>query len=162
MLPPPKPSALPEVPRLAWERFVTVMIVAPKGKVTSRRRFGMFGMDSRRLADVGFMAKPRKVTVGGEVGVWSGEWQPPLDEKKFLASTGAQYEAFARSMRALVPKVAPHVGRVVDGVPATLSGLLAVGHLAGSEGVAGWVADPAARMKFRATTANFEGANGIF
>lgn len=162
MLPPEKPSPLPGVPALAWERFVTVMVVAPKNHVSPRRRFGLFGIDSRRLADVGFMTVPRKTTIGTETGVWSGEWQPPLDEKKFLASTGAQYEAFSRSMRALVPKVAPHVGRVVDGVPATLSGLLAVGHLAGSEGVAGWVADPVARLKFRSTTANFEGANGIF
>jgi hypothetical protein len=162
MLPPEKPSPLPGVPRLAWERFVTVMVVAPKQHVTPRRRFGMFGLDSRRLADVGFMTEPRKTTIGSEVGVWSGTWHPPLDEQKFLASSGAQYEAFSRSMRQLLPAALPHVGRVVDGVPATLSGLLAVGHLAGSEGIAGWSSDPTMRKKFRATTANFEGANGIF
>lgn len=162
MLPPEKPSPLPGVPGLAWERFVTVMVVAPKHHVSPRRRFGLFGIDSRRLADVGFMSEPRKTTIGAETGVWSGTWRPPLDEQKFLSSAGAQYEAFSRSMRQLLPAVTPHVGRTVDGVPATLSGLLAAGHLAGSEGVAGWVSDPATRIKFRATTAKFEGANGIF
>ena len=162
MLKPARPSPLPGVPGLAWERFVTIMMVAPKNRVTPRGRLGMFGIDGRRLSDVGFMEHPRKATLGSETGVWTGDWRKPLDEQKFLASTGAQYEAFSRSCRQLVPLALPHVGRVVDGTSASLSGLLAVGHLAGSEGIAGWATDPKIRSKFRSTTANFKGANGIF
>jgi hypothetical protein len=54
------------------------------------------------------------------------------------------------------------VGKVVDGQPCSLSGLLGVGHLAGEAGVAGWVADPAVRERFRATTQTFHRTNGIF
>jgi hypothetical protein len=162
MLPPERPSPLRGVPALSWERFVSVMVVAPRQHVTTRGRMGMFGLDARRLGDVGFMQNPRKVTVGAETGVWTGEWRKPLDAAKFLSSAGAQYEAFSRSMRRLTPRVAPSVGAVIGGRPATLSGLLAAGHLAGEEGILGWVADPAVREKFKATTANYERANNIF
>jgi len=162
MLPPERPSPVPGVPALAWERFVTVMVVAPRQHATPRGRLGLFGMDARRLSDVGFQSKPRKVTVGGELGVWSGEWVPPLSRETFLASTPAQYEAFSRSMRKLAPKVSRLVGLPIYGKVSTLSGLLAVGHLAGEDGVTSWVTDPAVREKFKATTANFNRANGIF
>ena len=155
MLPPRKNS-------LRWEKFVAIMTVSPREHVSPRQRFGMFGLDARRLADVGFMTAPRKTTIGAESGVWSGEWVAPLTAEKFLASTPAQYEAFARSMRRLAPKVAPHVGVDIDGKKATLSGLLAAGHLAGETGIESWIADPAVRIKFRATTSNFDKANGIF
>lgn len=162
MLPPPRTNPFVGVPTASWGRFVTIMAVAPRGHVTPRRRLGMFGLDARRLADVGFMTSPRKVSVGSEIGVWSGEWVAPLTEAKFLSSTPAQYEAFGRSMRLLVPRAAPHVGEVVDGRRATLSGLLAAGHLAGTAGLDGWATDPAVRQRFGATTKNFDRANGIF
>lgn len=162
MLPPERPSPLRGVPAVAWSRFVTVMVQAPRSHATPRGRLGLFGMDGRRLADVGFMRSPRKVTVGSETGVWTGEWVAPLTEQKFLASAGAQYEALSRSMRRMAPKVAGYVGRTVDGKKISLSGLLAVGHLAGEDGVASWVADPAVRQKFGQTTRNFERANGLF
>lgn len=162
MLPPERPSPIRGVPALSWEKFVTVMVVAPKRHTTPRGRFGMFGMDARRLADVGFMANPRKAVVGAEQGVWTGEWVPPLSGDKFLSSTPAQYEAFARSMRRMAPSVSKLVGLPVGPARCSLSGLLAVGHLAGEAGVKSWVAEPAVREKFKATTANFERANGLF
>ncbi len=162
MLPPAKTRPFPTIPTVAWERFVTIMAVAPRSQVTPRRRLGMFQLDARRLSDVGFMQAPKKVTIGSEMGVWAGEWMPPLTEEKFLASTPAQYTAFSRSMKLLAPKAAPHVGKIIDGKTATLSGLLAAGHLAGDAGLESWVRDPAVRQKFSATTKNFERANGIF
>jgi len=39
---------------------------------------------------------------------------------------------------------------------------LAAGHLAGEAGIESWVSDPAVRAKFKATTAKFDKANGIF
>jgi hypothetical protein len=155
-------SPLPGVPLLSWERFVTVMVVSPPQSMTSRRRMGMFGMDARRLSDVGFMEEVRKGHVGGEQGVWVGKWRPPLTTEKFLASAPAQYEAFRRSAQRLAPKVQGLVGTLVDGQPCSLSGLLGVGHLAGEAGVAGWVADPRVRARFRATTQAFQRSNGIF
>jgi len=162
MLPPEKRSPLPGVPALAWEKFVTTMIVLPRGAVTPRGRMGYFGLDARRLADVGFMREAHKESVCGESGVWVGEWTAPLDRDKFLASSTAQYEAFSRSMRRLAPKVSGLVGSDVDGEKATLSGLLAAGHLAGDAGVASWAKDPRMRQKFAATTANFRRSNNIF
>ncbi len=155
-------SPLAGVPSLAWQKFVTVMVVAPKRHASSRGRLGYFGMDGRRLCDVGFMRDARKTTVGCETGVWTGDWVAPLTTEKYLDSAGAQYEAFSRSMRRMVPKVLPLVGAPVGRKHATLSGLLAVGHLAGESGVASWVRDPAVRSKFQATTSNFEKANGLF
>ncbi len=162
MLPPERRSPIRGVSPARWERFVSVMVVAPKSTLTPRGRWGMFGMDARRLADVGFMTSPRKTSVGAETGVWSGEWVEPLSASKFLSSSPAQYEAFTRSMRRMSPTLAGLVGSPVDGVRASLSGLLAAGHLAGETGVSSWVADPRVREKFKSTTANFERANGIF
>lgn len=150
------------VPLVAWRRFVTVMAVAPRGYESPRGRTGMFGMDARRLRDVGFMESARKATVGGEAGVWVGEWRAPVTREKFLASAPLQYEAFRRSATRMAPKVSGLVGKIVDGRKCSLSGLLGVGHLAGEEGVRSWVEDPAVRRRFSATTKNFARTNGIF
>lgn len=162
MLPPGRGSPLPGVPLAAWERFVTVMVVAPRGHRGPRGRMGYFGLDARRLADVGFMRRPRKTEVGGESGVWAGEWAPPLSEGAYLGSAAAQYEALSRSMRDLSGHVAPLVGRSLEGERASLSGLLGAAHLAGRAGVLSWAGDPEARKKFRGTTASYHRTNGIF
>jgi len=155
-------SPIDGVPLLKWERFVTVMAVAPRRRVTPRYRIGTFGMDARRLADVGFMVAPRKATVGGETGVWIGEWKRPLTTDKFLGSMPAQYVAFKRSMIRMIPKVAGFVGADVEGTKCSLSGLLGVGHLAGEAGVESWVKSPDIRKRFKSTTSNFAKTNGIF
>lgn len=162
MLPPERLSPLPGVPGRSWRRFVSVMVIAPRSTMTPRGRLGYFGLDARRLVDVGFMSDARKATIGGETGVWTGKWVAPLSDKIFLASAPAQYEAFARSMRCLIPTVAPIVGKTIEGQRASLSGLLAAGHLAGRTGVITWAADPSVRQKFQSTTANFNRANGLF
>jgi hypothetical protein len=162
MLPPGKMGPLPGIPLYSWSRFVAIMAMAPKTTSTSRGRMGTFGLDARRLADVGFMSKARKAAMNGETGVWVGEWKSPLSTEKFLASTPAQYEAFKRSMRGLAPAVGAFVGADIDGVKATLSGLLGVGHLAGEAGVASWVKNPEIRRKFATTTKNFHATNNIF
>jgi hypothetical protein len=162
MLPPERRSPLPGVTGKAWAQFVSVMIVAPKRHAGPRGRMGYFELDARRLADVGFMREPRKVTVGSETGVWTGSWVPPLSGEIFLHSTPAQYEAFSRSMRGLAAGVAPLVGTKIDGRKATLSGLLGAGHLAGKTGIISWARDPAVRAKFQGTTSNFDKTNGLF
>jgi|GEM_PF-2158263 hypothetical protein len=162
MLPASKEGPLRAIPLASWGRFVSVMAISPRDRVTPRYRLGTFGMDARRLSDVGFMESPRKSTVAGEAGVWIGEWKPPLTTDKFLGSMPAQYEAFKRSMTKMIPAVSGFVGREVDGTKCSLSGLLGVGHLAGEAGTKSWVEDPAIRARFKATTANFAKTNGIF
>jgi len=156
-----KPSPLPGVPMVRWARLVAVVARRPRD-YSQRGRWGCFGLDARRLADVGFMTSARKAVVDGAAGTWAGEWVPPMTSEKFLASVPAQHEAFARSMRKMAAAAAPHVGRMVDGERASLSGLLAAGHLAGEEGLAGWVTDPRVRQKFGNTTKLFKEANSIF
>ena len=155
-------SPLPGVPLVRWKRFVTIMAVTPKRHVTPRHRFGAFGLDARRLSDVGFMEKPHKTTIGGETGVWTGEWKRPLTTEKFLDSMPVQYLAFKRSMASMTPKVAGLVGTKIDGRECTLSGLLGVGHLAGEAGVESWVKNPDVRSRFKATTQKFTQTNEIF
>jgi len=155
-------SPIPGVSSTAWRRFVSVMVVAPKSYVSPRGRMGTFGMDARRLADIGFMDDAHKSQLGSESGVWTGSWRPPLDRKTFLSSTPVQYEAFCRSMRKMQPTASSLAGTLVNGTPATLSGLLAVGQLAGERGLASWIEDPSVREKFKTTTQSFERANGIF
>jgi hypothetical protein len=162
MRPATKEGPLGTIPLASWGRFVSIMAIAPRSQVTPRYRLGTFGMDTRRLADVGFMVEPHKETVGGEAGVWVGKWKPPLTTDKFLGSMPAQYEAFKRSMSKMIPAVSGFVGREVDGKRCTLSGLLGVGHLAGELGTKGWVEDPIVRQRFKATTVNFAKTNGIF
>jgi hypothetical protein len=122
----------------------------------------MFGMDARRLADVGLCSDPRKTVVGSEVGVWTATWKKPISKPGYLKSLPVQYAGFRRSMLLMVPKVRGFVGTVVDGKSCTLSGLLGVGHLAGQSGVESWVKDASVRKKFKSTTETFNLTNGIF
>lgn len=155
-------SPIKGVVLVSWTRFTTTMARHPRGGKTSRGRLGAFGMDGRRLADVGFMTTPKKVTVGSETGVWVGEWKKPLSEELYLKSLPAQYASFKRSMVTMAPKIQGFVGAKIDGKTATLSGLLGVGHLAGEQGVASWVKDAGIRKKFAKTTETFHLTNGIF
>lgn len=157
-------SMLPKSPikgviLISWSRFVTRMARQPRGYVSPRGRYGMFGMDMRRLSDVGFATNPRKA---GDQGIWVGDWKEPLSETVYLSKSPTQYESFKRSMVALVPKAEQFVGVMVDGAQCSLSGLLGVGHHAGENGIASWVKDPSVRERFKATTQTFNHVNGLF
>lgn len=145
-----------------WAEFVSRMETAPRTKVSARYKLGAFQMDARRLADVGVMTDVRKAKYGSEMGVWTGKWAHGLSEKDFLGSMPLQYAAFVRGVRATAPQVSRHVGRVIDGKKASLSGLLGVAHVAGIAGVESWVQDPAVRSRFGTTTGTFHRCNGIF
>jgi hypothetical protein len=162
MLPKAPSSPIRGIVLVRWSRFVTTMARHTPSYASPRCRYGMFGMDMRRLADVGFAKKPRKTSLNGEVGVWVGDWSAPLSEKAYTNSLPAQYESFKRSMVRMVPKAKEHVGVVVDGKQCTLSGLLGVGHHAGENGITSWVKDPKVREKFKNTTEAFTRTNGIF
>jgi len=145
-----------------WTRFVRTMARHPRSYDSPRGRLGAFGMDARRLSDVGLCNGPKKATVGGELGVWTATWKKPLTKEHYLQSLPVQYAAFRRSMQLMIPKVSGFVGCDVEGSRCTLSGLLGVGHLAGQSGVESWVKDASVRKKFKQTTETFNLTNGIF
>jgi hypothetical protein len=145
-----------------WTHFVRTMARHEPRYVSPRGKFGMFGMDMRRLSDVGFVQDARKGNRGTEPGVWVGEWKSPLTEDIYVASPAVQYESFKRSMVAMVPVAEQFVGATVDGSVCTLSGLLGVGHHAGESGIESWVKNKEVRNKFKNTTDTFKLANGIF
>lgn len=150
------------IPIVAWERFIALMAIYPKDHVGKRYKLGTFGMDARKLKDVGVMKTAVKGIYGDEQGVWMGAWTQPLTESAFLGSMPLQYAAFVRSMRAAAPKVSGWVGKKVDDNVASLSGLLGVAHAAGEAGVESWVADPRIRHRFSKTTEAFTRTNGVF
>ena len=159
-------TMLPESPVrgiviIRWRRFHRLMARHPRGYDLSGH-LGAWGMNARSLHDAGLVDAPKKVTVGRDVGVWSGEWRAPLTKGKFLASLPLQSRAFELATQKLVPTATPLVGTLVDGKPASLSGLLGVGHMAGAAGVVDWVKNPASRKKFAKTTETFNLTNGIF
>lgn len=145
-----------------WLRFTKTMARHPRTYESPRGHLGAWSMEARRLADAGLCTSPRKATVGSETGVWTAEWKKPLTKEKFLNSAPLQYAAFERSTTRMIPAATPLVGTVVNGKKCTLSGLLGVGHLAGSGGIQSWVTDPAVRARHPKTTQAFEAANGIF
>jgi hypothetical protein len=155
-------SPIKGIALIRWRRFVVVMAKHPRDYRSPRGQYGMYGMGMRSLSDVGFAGEARKADLGAETGVWVASWKDPLTEDIFLGSERLQDEAFARSMRKLLPAVAGFVGHDIDGVKCTLSGLLGVGHHAGAKGTRSWVEDPEIRRKFKATTDTFRKANGIF
>lgn len=146
------------VPFHAWEKFVSVMVLAPKTHVSPRNRLGTFQMDPKRLKDIGAIKEVKK----NELGAWEGKWSSGLTQSDFLGSLPLQYATFVRSVRAMAPKVSGLVGSEVDGKKASLSGLLGVGHIAGEVGVFGWVSSADERRRFGRTTEMFDKTNGIF
>lgn len=160
------PSMLPKSPLRgvsvrSWVIFTTRLARHPRGHVTSRGQLGTFGLDPRRLVDVGLAASASKTDVGG-TGKWAAAWKSPSSEAEFLGSLPLQYEAFKRSCLGLSEVVGDLVGTEVDGTRCSLSGLLGAGHAAGAASVRSWVKNPAERAKFLGTTTTFKLTNGIF
>lgn len=159
-------TMLPESPVrgiviVRWTRFHRLMARHPRD-YDSSGHLGAWGLNARSLHDAGLVDAPKKVTVGRDVGIWSGEWKKPLTKDKFLTSLPLQSRAFELATQKLVPAASPLVGTIVDGKPASLSGLLGVGHVAGAAGLVDWVKNPVSRKKFARTTETFNLTNGVF
>ena len=160
------PSPFPNVPHDAWTKFVMIMGRAKSGTVSPKGHLGIFQMGMRRFADLGLAKNVRKGERNGEQGVWLGIWNAPLSEAKFLGSPELQYKVFTRSMQSYKNEIAEKFGNAIgqefEGKPATLSGLLAVAHHAGTPGLAKWLTGTPPRDKFPQTTAAYKAATGIF
>jgi len=84
----------------------------------------------------------------------------------WLASPALQVKTFARDQRRAAGLIAAELrgelGKVHAGRPATLSGLLAVAHAAGPEGLRSWLARPTDKTAYPNTTAAYLRATGAF
>lgn len=158
-----QPAPLPSIEVAEWKRFAKAF-VNPANAVTETFRYGLFQLSVKRMCDLGLMTNPQPISTKSGRLVWSAQWVEPLSLRSFLADPARQYQAFCDSMRdyANAETVVQSIGREVDGRRATLSGLLAVAHRAGTQGLESWIESPAERLEFSHTTALFENVNGLF
>lgn len=152
---PPLRSEIPGVSDEAWTSFAVAMRRADPSTVSEEGEVGMFGLKMRRLADLNLVRGLRKVrSPGGKTMTWVGEWTPPLDRERFLASPRAQYRVFSVSMARYAELV--RGGDLPRG--ATLSGALAILHRCGPPGLRSW----SRGQVFPRTADLFQRVNGIF
>jgi len=153
------PSPIEAITPQQWTEFIGKMRMAELG-AEGKGRFGAFQMGVRRLVDFGIMENPKKLADG----TWSGSWAYP--KEKFLRNPKLQYKLFERSMvayrKVVMERFLKAVNSQVQGRAATMSGLLAVAHFAGSQGLEKWLSSQELRRKFKATTNAYLSANNIF
>jgi len=165
------PSPWKEVTDAAWTRFCSAIADGHKaGTVNPRGFYGIFQLSVRRLCDLGVMSNPKSRTVAdptnptGKSRVWEGQWN--TTPEAFLSDPQAQYNVFLKSMELyrniIGEKYMKVLGLEIDGKQATMSGLLALAHNAGSEGMYKWLMDGELRNKFTWVTEAYHKANGIF
>lgn len=154
----------------AWTRFASSISNGHKPTdISPKGFFGLFQLGVRRLVDLGVMTNPKSRSLrdqktGATIRIWQGTWLIPED--KFLADPETQYKLFTKSMelyRSIVAEKYKQVlGLNIDGKTATLSGLLALAHSAGSEGMHKWLTNGDIRKKFTWVTDAYHKSNGIF
>ncbi len=163
------PSPWKDVPDAAWTSFVQAMSVGKPNEINPKGFFGVFQIGVRRLCDLGVMtaAKARNARTpnGGITRIWDGTWLIPRE--RFLADPAFQYKIFVKSMdlyrNVIAEKYKQVIGLEIEpGKTATLSGLLAVAHKAGSEGMHKWLTSGDIRKKFPWVTVAYDRVNKIF
>lgn len=163
------PSPWGDVTGSAWTRFCSVIANGHKaGTVNPKGFFGIFQIGVRRLVDLGIMANPKSRNItdpnGTTTRIWEGKWVQP--QEQFLADPQYQYKLFVKSMELyrniISEKYKKVIGLNIEGQPATMSGLLALCHTAGSEGMYKWLTNGNLRTKFTWVTEAYKKANGIF
>jgi hypothetical protein len=150
------PSPIEGVSDQLWTAFVKKMGTAKLDTVTPVG-IGAFQTSVRRLVDFGVLKDPRK-----ENGTWTAEWV--VSKPKLLSDPRLQYKIFERSMVSYARMIKDRYKNAITQYT-TLSGLLAVAHCAGPEGLGKWIQeDPNSpeRTKFKRTAALYEAVNGIF
>jgi hypothetical protein len=153
----------PLVPfNLLWTKFL-YSIVRDVSDVTNGH-VGYFYFSWTRLVALKLATNLRK-----EGKSWAADIVPPPTLAEFLASSKLQYEAFVKSMLDYLPTLtSPRYQLIIDsgtqinGKRVTLSGLLALAHAAGIDGLKSWLANPDDRAKHPNTTAVYMKSTGIF
>lgn len=160
-----------DVSDAAWTRFCRVISEGKKpSSINPKGFYGMFDLGVRRLVDLGVMKQPHSKVIpdpktGAQIRIWRGVWVVP--EEQFLADPKLQYDLFTKSMELYRNVIAEKYKQVLglqikDGQPATLSGLLALAHTCGAEGMYKWLTTPEMRERFTWVTDAYNRANGIF
>jgi len=154
----------------AWTRFARVISNGKKpDDIKTKGFYGMFDLGVRRLVDLGVMRDPVCSTAtdpktGAAIRIWRGQWVMP--QEKFLADPKLQYDLFCKSMELyrniIAEKYKQVLGLDINGQKATLSGLLALAHSCGAEGMYKWLTNPEMRERFTWVTNAYNRANGIF
>lgn len=161
------PSPFPTVAGPEWTQFVIGLRGKNAKQITPGYSLGLFGFGMRRLVDLKLASNPHKDTYNGK-SVWMADWAPQLQPgpDTFLGTAQGQYSAFVKSMQlyaAQIHKEIPEaIGSTLDGKPVTLSGLLAVAHRAGWQGLKDWMGDASVRAAHKQTGDIFNKANGLF
>jgi hypothetical protein len=161
----PFTSPFPGIGDEAWTRYVHAMAIGRPGTITADGRVGIFGMELRRLEDLGYVQNVRKVERDGEVS-FEMEWIEPYSLDGFLRDGALQYKAFARSTAdhraTILGQYRAAIGQVVSGQVATLSGLLGVTHQAGLGGLAMWLSGQGDPITQTHLTSAFVRTTGTF
>ncbi len=161
-------SPIAGVPANRWNSFVALFRGPNLSEISAAYHLGLFNVGYLRLRDLDLASDVKQTTHQGKT-VWKGRLKPPMTERGFLSNPAVQYQVFAKDMRERAHFIREHyagyIGRQLvglEGLPVTLSGLLAVIKLAGTKGFTQWITDPREREKFERTTAAFKTANGLF
>jgi len=143
-------------------------------------RAGFMGTSLKRLKDLDYVTSLKSVPFEGSKPGSKGsatrgsatrkalvaEWKKPLSSETFLSDPELQYNVFMQSTKshkeAIDKEYKDYIGQKINGKTVTLSGLLAVAHLAGLPGLKGWLTHESDRQKFGATTQMFEATTGVF
>ena len=158
-------SPIPEASDEQWARFVRLMQVGDVAAVTPTGQVGVFQTRLKRLEDLGLVSDVRRVQHAGAAPSWTATFRPPLTLARLLSDLMLQYRIFVVSMKRYRDEVlARHrdaIGKVVEGKPATLSGLMAVSQHAGPA-LGSWITSEADRKRFKQTTAAYGRTTGVF
>lgn len=158
-------SPIPEASDEQWARFVRLMQVGDVAAVTPTGQVGVFQTRLKRLEDLGLVRDVRRAQHAGAAPSWTATFRPPLTLARLLSDPLLQYRIFVVSMKRYRDEVlARHrdaIGTVIEGKPATLSGLMAVSQHAGPA-LGSWLANEADRKRFRQTTAAYGRSTGVF
>ena len=158
-------SPIPEASDDQWARFVRLMQVGDVAAVTPTGQIGIFQTRLKRLEDLSLAHDVRRVQHAGAAPSWTATFRPPLTLARLLADPLLQYRIFVVSMKRYRDEVlARHrdaIGTVIEGKPASLSGLMAVSQHAGPA-LGSWLASEADRKRFKQTTAAYGRTTGVF
>lgn len=148
---------LPGVPKEKWSVFCRLMACSPTGFKAPSGKLGAFAFSPRRLVDMGLASRAQRTQA-----VWEATFAKPFTEMAFLKSPKVQYAVFCKSNRCYLPAAIAARGKPVGDKIITVSGALAVLHLAGEAGFGTWVSDSKIRSRFSNTTKAFQSCNGVF
>lgn len=153
-------SPWPDVSNAKWASFVRALKMASPNAVDERGRMGMFLYDARKLEKHGILRAVRM-----EDGRRVGTFRSPAIQAAWLKPE-TQIAILKRDMVALRREVeaahAQDIGTEQEERAATLSGLLAVAHAAGTKGLRSWLTNESDRARFPNTTAAYHRATGKF